>query len=96
MKTKDQLFESVRQCAEVLDTKVAGWAFRVPLSEVDVSRTERSPLAFVIGMSWDDKITAASAMGMGAFTLYSAEAEILNRAWQAEIATRRSALAKAS
>lgn len=79
----------VAECAALFDQKVPGWAAKVPLGSVDVSDVARSPLAYIIGPNWDERITSASAMEMGAFTLYTAEAEAANRAWQRQISTRR-------
>jgi hypothetical protein len=85
----------VAEGAAFLDSKIPGWATRVPL-EVDITRAERSPLAYLIGKNWDEQITMASAQRLGLYTLYAAEGEKANRAWQRQVALRRPALAKVS
>lgn len=94
--SNEMIVQQVAKCAELLDTRNPGWAHKVPLTEVDVARVEKSPLAFLIGMDWDTKIAASSAIQMGVFTPYTAVAEVANRAWQRQIAMRRSQYSVAS
>lgn len=81
----------VAKCAAFLDTKAPGWAYRVPIGDVNVADVRKSPLAFVIGPNWDEVITSKSAVEMGVLLLtpYTSLVEAANRAWQRQIATRR-------
>lgn len=81
----------VAECAALLDVKAPGWAARVPVGEVNVADPAKSPLAFVIGPQWDEIITAASAIELGAFVRYTGEADEANRAWRRQIVVRRPA-----
>lgn len=96
MVSSQEIQAKVARCAALFDSKAPGWAIRVPLGSLDVRDVKRSPLAYVIGKDWDEKITSNSAIELGAFTLYTVEGEALNRAWQAEIALRRGLASKAS
>lgn len=90
------IVQQVAATAAFFDEKAPGWAQRVPLTEVDIMRVERSPLAYIIGLDWDTKIEAKSAIGMMASTLYSSVAEVANPAWQRQIAIRRTFQRQAS
>lgn len=79
----------VAKCAALLDAKVPGWAYRIPLGDVNVADVRKAPLAFVIGPHWDEVITSESAIKLGAFTVFTAEAEVANRAWRRQVSTRR-------
>lgn len=91
MTNPESIALKVSKCAAFLDTKVPGWAYKVPISEVNVSDVSKSPLAYVIGPHWDEVIESNSAVEMGAylFTPYTAEVLAANRAWQRQISTRR-------
>lgn len=92
----DQIVLKVSDCAKMLDAKIPGWARKVPLTQVDISKVETSPLAFIIGRDWDQRITSTSAMEMMVYTPYVAVAETANGAWQRQIALRRANLVSAT
>lgn len=86
----------VAQTAAFFDTKMPGWAYRVPLTEVDVKSAKTSPLAWIIGSDWDSRIELRSALEWLVFTLYSKTAESANQAWRYEIGQRRNRYREAS
>lgn len=93
--TSKEIVLKVAEVAEKLDTSFPGWARRVPLTKVDISRVETSPMAFLIGPDWDQKITSASALAWMVYTPFQSVAEVANGAWQRQVSLRRANLAPA-